>query len=76
MTCKDDKKTSDHTQTPSLPYKAVTLLPEHVRPLPEHGAVAAKRGHNEGEQPEKKKRFFSLATQVFLVVCPFAPRAL
>jgi hypothetical protein len=65
--------------TPSLPYKAVTLLPEHVRPMPEHGAVAAKRTHDVGGQPEEQKCFvffFSLATQVFLVVCLFAPRAL
>jgi hypothetical protein len=34
------------------------LPPEHVRRLPEHGAVAKKRGHNAGEQPEQKIFFF------------------
>ena len=54
-------KTSATTHTHLHRYKAVTLLPEHVRRLPEHGAVAAKRGHSAGEQPvgeEEQKLFF------------------
>jgi hypothetical protein len=68
MTCKVDANIRPHKQTHLLPYKTVTLPPEHARGLPEHGAVAAKRAHNATEQPEeksqKKQNFFSLFVTV------------
>jgi hypothetical protein len=45
------------------------LLPEHLRPLPEHAAVATKRGHNAGEQPEERKIIFLLLVFLFCVGC-------
>ena len=44
-------------QTHLPPYTAVTLPPEHLTGLPEHPSVAAKRVHNEREQPEEKNYF-------------------